>query len=942
MDYIIVSTSKCKYQEWQIRALYWSILKTNQKGKLIVLLSDDINHSNETTDFNIDPSIEIHELPDWAKEWETNEGEWWGGIPNKHESIKWLTENRKFNPDDRLLFLDPDMVFIKPVDLYPKDNQIIAQEWLNAYPDRKAFMYPFALKIKTLLLLIDTYRNKSIEYRRDTYEWISDMYGLDDAAAHHNIDVEYIEDLGRCTPWNDDNSTNESSIIHYPNEIFDLEKNRIFFKQDFTFNTSRRIEVFKARNKIDNDLLLNLDQYRTDYFYELKYSFPYLFKNYTGEDGHLYIQPWSGGFNNIRMSLELAICFSYLLNRTLILPERYSMYLLENESHFEDFFDLNNLGIKWIQFDSFCKETNLEPNLESLKNISQIITDKSVLEVVNFEKINTPEEFLKGREEVLYDKKFDLTKIIYFDKNLLGSFYQSVYSKHDIRLNQLICKHLTYRKDIRDLAWKFINILEDRTYHSLHIRRNDFQYKDLNISSEEIVENIQQQIPKGSKLYIATDNDINDEIFQIFRDNYHVFFYEDLEKILKPGEFDPNWIPIVEQLICSRAKKFVGNKFSTLSSYVYRIRGYMDDISDKKYYINTEKYDSQKQVDFLSDNDYVASWSREYPTAWKLNDESIFVSIASYRDSKVKDTIINLFEKCSNPDRLRVVVALQDEQSAYDEILKLPYPNLEVLFTEYQNTKGVVWARNRIRDKFENEDYFLQLDSHMRFKNDWDLILVNQHKSMSNNKVIISTYPNHCDIPDVEEEYLKLPFNAPLVFRNFLNSPESMDNRWRAKNLDSLNDFEIYDNKRISAAFLFVKGNWVNEVKMPEQMVFSGEEDAMTYLSFLKGWDIKLPSEACVYHNYDYKTKDNEPYRIHNNSYFLNDNAANEVNKILFDGTYERTLDELEKYFEITLRKPGSKNTKFIKINNSENILDYYKDSSVDSIEFGFMVTYKK
>ena len=116
MEYIIVSTSKCKYQEWQIKVLFWSIQKTNQQGKLILLLSDDVNHEGEVVDFNFDSSIEIYELPDWAKEWELKEGDWWGGIPNKYESIKWLTENRKFKPNDRLLFLDPDMIFLEPID----------------------------------------------------------------------------------------------------------------------------------------------------------------------------------------------------------------------------------------------------------------------------------------------------------------------------------------------------------------------------------------------------------------------------------------------------------------------------------------------------------------------------------------------------------------------------------------------------------------------------------------------------------------------------------------------------------------------------------------------------------------------------------------------------------------------------------------------------------
>ena len=219
MDYIVVSTSKCEYQEWQIRALYWSLKKVNQKGRLILLLSEDKNHSKEQTNFYLDSSVEVFELPDWAKEWELKEGDWWGGIPNKYESIKWLTENRNFEPDDRLLFLDPDMIFLESVDLYPDDNQIIGQLWPQAYDDKKGFMYPFAIKFKTLTTIVDDYKSECIRFRKETDNWISEMWGLVSAAEKHNIEVVYEENLGRCTLWNEDNSKKLASIIHYPNPI---------------------------------------------------------------------------------------------------------------------------------------------------------------------------------------------------------------------------------------------------------------------------------------------------------------------------------------------------------------------------------------------------------------------------------------------------------------------------------------------------------------------------------------------------------------------------------------------------------------------------------------------------------------------------------------------------------------------------------------------------
>ena len=50
MDYIIVSTSKCLYQKWQLQLLKWSADKVKQKGKIIFLSSFDHNHNKEIID----------------------------------------------------------------------------------------------------------------------------------------------------------------------------------------------------------------------------------------------------------------------------------------------------------------------------------------------------------------------------------------------------------------------------------------------------------------------------------------------------------------------------------------------------------------------------------------------------------------------------------------------------------------------------------------------------------------------------------------------------------------------------------------------------------------------------------------------------------------------------------------------------------------------------
>lgn len=887
------------------------MLNVNQKGKFILLLSEDIGHEGEETNFYFDSSIEIHELKDWAKEWELKEEDWWGGIPNKYESIKWLTENRKFNPDDRLLFLDPDMLFLELVDLYPKDREIIAQEWMNAYPDKKAFMYPFALKYKTLEIFIDTYKELCISYRKDTKQWIAEMYGLDDAASKHNISVKYLENLGRCTLWNNDNSKNSASIIHYPNAIESLTGEKIFFKQDYTINQDQIIECGKSRNLFDSMLLSNIDQERTGFRYYTSFNDTDLFKFYNGNDGYVLFEKWPGGFNNIRMSFELAICMSFILNRTLVLPPKESYYLLEGECDIEDFYQLDDIGIKFLKYVDFTKKEKIEKKYEEVKNICKVFDEKTDAVVYNFDKVIPPQKFLKGRKYVNLVEEID-NKYVYFDRNLLGNFYQILYTKQAEKLKVLIGKYFRYRNEIFNLAWLYINSLKDKNYYAVHVRRNDFQYKELHISCEELFNNISKQVPTGSKLYIATDHKDKD-FFNPLRDYYDIIFFNDLNDKFTFLDLNENWIPIIEQLICTRAIKFIGTDLSTLSSYVYRLRGYMNDIENKSYYITTSEDTETNDIYYESAISVNGGWAREYRNVWQIDYTKIFVSIASYCDSEIFNTLENLYKYVSSIDRLNVCVNLQDTQETYDKLLSKNFKNLNIIFTKKEDALGVVVARNKIKQEVKNEPYFLQVDSHSRFKKDWDLILINQYNSLEEPKVILTCYPNEYHVPDIEEKYLDLPFNAPLMIKGFVCEGCKDDNRCKAGNYPSHEDYVPFNCQWCGAGFLFTRTEWLKEVKIPHNIRFSGEEDFQTFISYLKGWNLRTPSEAVVWHNYNYKTDEtNEPYREHNNTYLVDDNSVELLNKELFKEGYVRSIEELENYFNITLKKPSSTKTIFI------------------------------
>jgi hypothetical protein len=907
MDYIVVSTSRCRYQEWQLKLLDWSIRKVNQKGRLLLLMSEDMAHQGEEIDFNFSDDVIIVDLPDWAHQWKTEHDDWWGGIPNKFESFYWLADQYPFDPDDRLLFLDPDMIFIEPVDLYPEEDEIIGQKWKNYQPipgwnqDPEAFMYPFCLRARSLKKIKEDFRAYCIKVRKQENRWESDMWALDYAAKDNGLNISYLEDLGWCTVWRPNGENRTTPIIHYPNVIKNTAGEKIFFKQDYTFDPEQDIRLLQARNQTDYQLLNAVTQSRTDYIFHLKWGFDPVFSDYSGDDGYVFIRPWPGGFNNIRMSLELGVCIAFLTNRTIVLPPSYKMYLLEGESGFHDFFDTNNLGVKSLPFSSFCEMKGITEDENEVKNKSKVLDFDAVHSVLNFEKVPVPEYFLKNRKEIRAQEIFGDAEILYFDKNLLGNFYQSIYTSNHIALKKLIAKYVTYKNEIFDLGWRFINYLGDQSYYSIHIRRNDFQYRELFISCEAILNNIESIISHGSTLYIATDHR-DRSFFKPLTEYYHIVFYQDVAEAIGVEKFNPNWIPIVEQLICTRSLKFVGMKLSTLSSYIFRMRGYMVDIDDKNYYINTEPYNDQHQINFAEERFFIGNWAREYKDGWNFSSPEIFISIASYCDQQLIPTIHSILEEAFDPHRLTIGVHLQDTAENYDKLQQLNLPQVKIYFTPREDSKGVVWARNTIkRALYNGEPYFLQIDAHSRFKKNWDLILINQLESIGGEKTLLTTYPNHFDISDDEKKYLDLSHNAPLVIKKFLTDHPS-DNRLQPRNKNSLKDYEVQDVQWVSAGFVFARKNWVEDVIIPDNIRFNGEEDFMTFVSFLKGYDLKLSSEAVIWHNYNFKNdKTGEPYKEFNENK-VGDNAVNIINHVLFNQQYDRSIKELEEYLGITFK----------------------------------------
>ena len=63
---------------------------------------------------------------------------------------------------------------------------------------------------------------------------------------------------------------------------------------------------------------------------------------------------------------------------------------------------------------------------------------------------------------------------------------------------------------------------------------------------------------------------------------------------------------------------------------------------------------------------------------------------------------------------------------------------------------GVCWARHSVQQLYSGETYTLQIDSHMRFEQDWDEILIEMLKNLTRWILLIKILSHHLSLSQVK------------------------------------------------------------------------------------------------------------------------------------------------------------------------------------------------
>ena len=230
----------------------------------------------------------------------------------------------------------------------------------------------------------------------------------------------------------------------------------------------------------------------------------------------------------------------------------------------------------------------------------------------------------------------------------------------------------------------------------------------------------------------------------------------------------------------------------------------------------------------------------------------IFVNIASYRDKECSHTINNLINNAKNKHNLRIVVCQQNDTNDSDALNgNEKYSNLiEVIRLKYTDAKGPTYARFLIQQQYNNEEYYLQIDSHTVFEKDWDIKLIETLNNLPPKSCITQYLPEY-NMDNKKAKSYKIRTGLKVDKINNVDGFTRITSDFEIQN--NSHDLNVNEANAWSACFSFSKGNICIDAPIdpytPE--LFFGEEMDIALRLFTRGWTFWSPNYPIAYTNFN-------------------------------------------------------------------------------------------
>lgn len=230
---------------------------------------------------------------------------------------------------------------------------------------------------------------------------------------------------------------------------------------------------------------------------------------------------------------------------------------------------------------------------------------------------------------------------------------------------------------------------------------------------------------------------------------------------------------------------------------------------------------------------------------------TIFVAIPAFNEVDLVSTIEHCLKQAEYPDRVHFGVVTH-----YNEMDKpdLNFANLKTINVEYPALLGVGPMRSLAVALYDNEDFYLQIDAHMKFDKHWDSYALRAYHKLQEDgveKPILTTYVPWWSV------------NEDGSYNNYSEDKQAPSG-YMSYNMEEINrvipqqmtEFVDYDDLGIeyvehygfSAHFAFTKASFIYDVAPDTDYMFYGEEPTTALRAWTRGYRMFCTKLPIVWH----------------------------------------------------------------------------------------------
>jgi hypothetical protein len=270
--------------------------------------------------------------------------------------------------------------------------------------------------------------------------------------------------------------------------------------------------------------------------------------------------------------------------------------------------------------------------------------------------------------------------------------------------------------------------------------------------------------------------------------------------------------------------------------------------------------------------------------------DTIFVSVASYRDPECVSTLEYIFNNADNPKNIYVGVCQQNDMSDNTTDMECVLPegnyanNIRLMRLKHYEAKGPTWARYLCATLYRDEDYFFQIDSHTKLIPGWDTKCINMMKHIKSSG--LSDNPVLSHYPAAWESFENNDKKVTRICKSFFNE-QGMISFEGAQFIDT---DKVAPSPYVAGGFLFCEGKMLKDVPFDPTLdyLFVGEEIMHSARIWTAGYDIFTPNENIAFHEY---TRAEKP-KIWTDKRYTDKEAFEKVKQLIGLKEQNKNLDD--------------------------------------------------